>query len=243
MLGLILNENNNFVTWSLEHGLVVTCFVLLGVFMIFYGKKTLTEDQQWQPLKVLGYTMSAVVIIWTILQALNGKFDYKADLPFLICNFMALTFPFFVHNRSKLLFEIIYFWILVATVQAIITPDLKNSFPHYHFIKFWVVHCGLVLALFYTIFVLGYRPYLKSIFKSFLALEIFIIIIFGINYLLDSNYMYLNSKPEFPTALDALGDHPWYIIRAHFVVFPVFFLFYLPFAIKDFINKRRMSKA
>jgi len=239
MLDAILTENNNFVTWGGQHGLVILFFAMLCIALITLGKRQSDVDHKWQILKYIGIVLSAAVILWTIIQYFSGNFNYKEDLPFLICNLMALLFPIFVATRNKLIFEVMYFWILVATVQAIITPDLKNGFPHYHFFKFWIVHCGLVLALLYTILVLNYRPTWKSIFKSFLALEAFIILMFGINYLLDANYMYLNKKPDFPTALDALGDYPWYIIRAHFVVLPIFFIFYLPYAIKDFFTRRK----
>lgn len=239
MLDAFIIENTDFVTWGFQHGMVVLFFVLLCIFLFRIGKQQSSEDKKWRILKYQGITLSATVIIWTLLEILTGNFDYKEDLPFLICNFMALVFPLFVTSRSTLIFEIMYFWILVATVQAIITPDLVNGFPHYHFLKFWIVHCGLVVALLYTIYVLNYRPFWKSIVRSFLALELFIVLMFGINYVLDANYMYLNKKPDFPTALDALGDYPWYIIRAHLVVIPVFVLFYLPYAIKDFLGKKK----
>jgi hypothetical integral membrane protein (TIGR02206 family) len=92
-----------------------------------------------------------------------------------------------------------------------------------------VVHLGLLMIIFYVTFVFGIQPKLKSVFKSFFALQIYVIIMVLINKVLKANYFYLNEKPQSASILDYFGEWPWYIIVAQIIVIPLFLLIYLPF--------------
>ncbi len=80
---------------------------------------------------------------------------------------------------------------------------------------------------------MGGRPKFKSIFKSFLPLQIYIAVIIVINISLDANYCYLNHKSDSSSVLDYLGDWPYYIVIAKLVVIPLFMIIYLPFYCAD----------
>ena len=90
---------------------------------------------------------------------------------------------------------------------------------------------GLLVIIFYAIFVFKMRPTWKSMFKSFLALQVYMLTIFGVNYLLDSNYSYLNQKPSSTSLLDYLGDWPTYLLVVEAFLIPYFLIIYLPFFI------------
>ena len=81
----------------------------------------------------------------------------------------------------------------------------------------------------YATFVYKMRPTLKSVFKSFIALQVYIIFMFILNYILDSNYFYTNKKPNATTLLDVFGEWPQYIFVVELIVIPFFMLIYLPF--------------
>ncbi|MEZ4775430.1 MAG: TIGR02206 family membrane protein [Bacteroidia bacterium] len=235
MFELFFSENTRFTTWGFEHIGVVLVSAVLGYMVIRYGQTTSREIEKQRILNLLGIFVSTTVIIWTILEVVRGKFNYKEDLPLVLCNFLALTIPIFTFTRNKKVYELILFWILAGTVQAIITPDLQDGFPHYTFWKFWIVHNGLVIIVLYATFVWGYRPTLRGLFRSYIGLEIYFLLMMGINTLLDTNYFYLNSKPPFATVLDLFGPWPWYIIVAQLIVIPYFLLLYLPF----YLSKRK----
>ena len=127
------------------------------------------------------------------------------------------------------MYEILLFWVFAGTTQAMITPDLEHGFPHYNYLKYWIVHAGLVIFMLYATFVFGMRPSFKSIFKSFLALQIYFIAMLIVNKLLGSNYFFISEKPPHGSLLDYFGDWPYYILVAELIVFPYFFLIYLPF--------------
>ena len=110
------------------------------------------------------------------------------------------------------------------------------GYPSFDYFRYWVLHLGLLAVIFYTTFVLNMRPKLKSVFKSFFALQIYVIIIALINKPLKANYFYLNEKPESVSLLDYFGDWPWYVIVVVIIVILLFLLIYLPFHLTK--NKR-----
>jgi hypothetical integral membrane protein (TIGR02206 family) len=127
------------------------------------------------------------------------------------------------------MYEILLFWIIAGTLQGIFTPDIAEGFPSLDYFRYWMVHLGLLIVIFYTTIVFGMRPKFKSIFKSFFALQVYLLLIIGINYMLDANYFYLNEKPKSASILDFLGEWPVYIIVGQLILIPYFMIIYLPF--------------
>jgi hypothetical integral membrane protein (TIGR02206 family) len=124
--------------------------------------------------------------------------------------------------------EVLYFWILAGTLQAIITPHLFNGFPNFIFIKYWIVHAGLVVFAVYVTVVYDFKPTLASLRKAFLALQGYVIFIVIVNLLLGSNYVYVLHKPPTASLLDYLGPWPWYLLVCEILCLVLFFLAYLP---------------
>lgn len=127
------------------------------------------------------------------------------------------------------MYEILIFWIIAGTTQAIITPDIPIGFPSFEFFRYWIVHLGLVVVILYATIVLNYKPTLKSVLKSILALQIYVAFMILVNYILDANYFYLNRKPESASILDYFGDWPIYIVVGQLLLVPYFLVIYLPF--------------
>ena len=100
-----------------------------------------------------------------------------------------------------------FFLIIAGTLQSLITPSDYN-FLNFTFFRYWFVHSGLVLFMLYATFVYKMRPTIKSVFKSFIGMQFYMILMFLINYLLGSNYFYTNRKPDATTLLDVFGEWP-----------------------------------
>ncbi|BAO74712.1 hypothetical protein WPG_0482 [Winogradskyella sp. PG-2] len=80
------------------------------------------------------------------------------------------------------------------------------------------------------------KPVLKSVFKSFLALQLYVVLMIGLNYLLDANYFYLRKKPKSASVLDYFGEWPYYILVVQLIIIPLFLIIYLSFYLSE---KRR----
>ena len=213
---------------SLEHLLPIVVAVILCWFL-FYQIKTQSDHLKFKVFKSLGIFVSAFMAIFHLYKIGQGGYSLQTDLPLFLCSFMALFIFIFTLTRRFLLFEILFFWTIVGTSQGVITPDIEVGFPSYDYVRYWIVHLGLLTIIAYAIVVLKMRPKFKSVFKSFVVLQVYVLIIMVINYLLDANYSYLNNKPLSGSVLDLLGDWPNYVIVVQLALLPLFLLIYLPF--------------
>ena len=214
---------------SLQHIIPIIITVILSIILIRFSNRKLNQKQQEQVFKALGFFVSYTVLVFHLHLIFKGNYNIATDLPLFLCSFMALFIFIFTNSRKYWLFEILLFWIIAGTSQAVVTPDIPFGFPSFDYFRYWIAHLGLLVIIFYTIFVLKMRPTWKSMFKSFLALQLYAIIIFGINYILNGNYFYLNKKPNSASALDYLGEWPIYLLTIEAILIPYFFIIYLPF--------------
>lgn len=228
MESALFQDNFNFSIFGIQHWVALAFFTLTGLFLIRWAIRQPKKVQNTTGV-VLSVFLSLVLIGWTGTKIYLNGFNIKQDLPLHLCNIISLLLPVFAITRKKWMYEILVFWIFAGTTQAMITPDLEHGFPHYNYLKYWIVHAGLVIFILYATFVFKMRPKLKSILKSFLALQIYFIAMLIVNKLLGSNYFFISEKPPHGSLLDYFGDWPYYILVAELIVFPYFFLIYLPF--------------
>jgi hypothetical integral membrane protein (TIGR02206 family) len=140
--------------------------------------------------------------------------------------------PWFMAKRNKTAYQVFYYWVIAGTTQAILTPYLFDSFPHYTFLKYFILHCGLVIVMLYATFVFGYRPSLRGVGIAYLVWQCYFLVIGGVNYLLKSNYLYICRKPPTASLLDKLGDWPVYLITGQLMIIGLFLVAWIPFAWK-----------
>ena len=221
---------------SLEHLLPIFFAVLFSVVFIKYANRKLSKRHQEFALKILTCFVSFTVLAFHIYKISLGNYNITTDLPLYLCSLLGLLIPIFAFYRKYWVYEILLFWIIGGTFQAVLTPDIELGFPSFDYFRYWVVHLGLLMVIFYATFVFNLRPNLKSVFKSFLALQIYVVIMVGINKLLKANYFYLNEKPQSASLLDYFGEWPWYIVVVQLIVIPLFLLIYLPFYLT--LNKK-----
>jgi len=220
-------ENADFVPFSGQHILISAIVIVVGTILIFWAKKQ-SEQIQFLTGNIIASSISLTVIFGSILNIYKPDFNYQEDLPLHLCSFLALVIPVLSYTRKYIYYEIFFFLILAGTLQSLITPSDYN-FLNFTFFRYWFVHTGLVLIMLYATFVYKMRPTLKSVFKSFIALQVYIIFMFILNYILGSNYFYTNKKPNATTLLDVFGEWPQYIFVVELIVVPFFMLIYLPF--------------
>jgi len=211
---------------SLEHIIPIVIAIVVSIFLINYSKRQFSLKQKQTLLHATGVCVSLTIIIFHLYHIIIGAYNFKTDLPLFLCSFMALIIPIFTYYRKYWMYEILLFWIIAGTSQAVITPDIPEGFPSLNYFRYWIIHLGLLFVIFYATFVFGMRPVLKSIFKSVVALMLYMVLMIFANYMLDANYSYLNYKPESASVLDYLGEWPWYLIQGTFLIIPYFLIIY-----------------
>jgi len=214
---------------SIEHVLPIGLAILFCSVLIRFARKKLSTNQKHLVFKWLGIFVSLTIVLFHAHKISLGGYAISKDLPLFLCSFLALIIPVFTSYKKYWMYEILLFWIIAGTLQGVITPDIAEGFPSLDYFRYWIVHLGLLTIIFYATFVLHMRPKFKSVIKSFLALQVYVAAIMLINYVLNSNYFYLNRKPESASALDYLGDYPYYLLVVELILIPFFLLIYLPF--------------
>jgi len=110
-----------------------------------------------------------------------------------------------------LLVELVYFWSLTASLQAVLTPDLSWNFPSVYYFTYFTYHIGAIAAACFL--VLGCRMYPRpgAVWRVYATTLAFAAIAAVGDILTGGNYMYLSEKPEHNSLLSVMGPWPWYI--------------------------------
>ena len=152
-------------------------------------------------------------------------------LPLHLCSAALVLSVFMLWRRSYRLYEVAYFWGLGGGLAAILTPDIPFGFPHPWFIVFFTGHSLAPLAIVYATFVFDWRPRLRSVGIALAATVAYAALIYPVNLMLGTNYLYLVHKPYQPSPIDYLGPWPWYLLSLAGITAVLCLLLYLPFAV------------
>jgi len=94
--------------------------------------------------------------------------------------------------------------------------------------KCLVSHGGILISIFFMIFVHDYAPSLTSLKRTFKSTILYFIITIPTNYLVNSNYSYLRCKPDFPL-LNQIPNNPFVYVPLFIgSINLLFVLLYLP---------------
>jgi hypothetical integral membrane protein (TIGR02206 family) len=132
--------------------------------------------------------------------------------------------------RQAVLVELAYFWGLGGTLQALLTPDLRDHFPSFPYLQFYATHDLVVLAAVFLIIGLGLRPRAGAVRRIFLLTLVFAVIVGLIDLTTGGNYMYLRHVPGQGSLLSVMGPWPWYIAVGALLTLLVLTLLHAPFA-------------
>lgn len=203
----------------------------------FLGILALTMVSAFLP-KYKFAQFSAIVILLIKLAELSYRHIYVGEpiyslLPLHMCNLTLIIAILTMLTKSQKLFQLTYFWCLGA-LFAVITPDIKYSFPHPLTLSFYITHFYLLFAAIYGILFFNFKPTFKGWVNSFITLNIFAFIIFFINKKLGTNYLYVNRIPNFSSPLDYFGQWPYYIIVVEIIYLILTYGIYYPFRRKTF---------
>jgi hypothetical integral membrane protein (TIGR02206 family) len=244
MMDSFLVENDRFRPFTAEHLSVVVIGFLAGGLLIWYARRS-DESTQVRLGAALAYLiLITYFVVFISIDSLRNGFDPKKHLPFAMCNICGATAWLMLHKRNFLAYEVLFFWILSGTLSAVLLPEIKQGFPHYTFFAFWIIHLGLVIAAFYATLVYRMRPTFSSMVKSFVFLNIYAILVGGIDWLLsdyDANYFYVCHKPAVWTPLNLFGEWPYYLLGGELLAAILFVLIFAPFAIGQCLISKSVS--
>ena len=154
------------------------------------------------------YTWYSVAHIWGLYA-----------LPFQLCTLMVWVSAAMLLTRSRKLFEIAFFLGILGALQALLTPNLDQTFPHFRYFHFFIAHAAIIGASVYMAAVAGYRLTFRSLLRAFGWLNAFALAAGMVNLATGENFMFLARKPDTPSLLDLLAPWPWYLAELEVVAF------------------------
>ena len=184
-------------------------------------------------IRVLAIVLVVDEVSWWIYLLAGGVPGARLvqSLPLQLCDVAIFVAAAALWTRNRMSVEITYFWALAGTIQALLTPDLPQHFPSYPYFQYYLAHGGVVGAA--LILVVGLRLYPRPMAVARVgAITVAYAAVVGlIDWLTQSNYMYLRFKPPGGSLLDLLGSWPVYILAAAAVGVILFAVLDAPFRI------------
>jgi len=181
-------------------------------------------------------------IAWHAWKVFHGQWTVQSMLPLHICSLMVWVSGVMLVTRSYRIYEFAYFLGIGGAIQALATPDLGiYGFPHFRFWQTFISHGLIIISAVYMTLVEGFRPTWKSMLRTALWMNVYMLVIYFVNDAIGSNYLMVNYKPNVPSLLDLLPEWPWYILWMETIGVIIFLLLCLPFIVKDARAHKRIN--
>lgn len=215
--------------------------LILSIILLYRLKDRIHLSSNSRAKIEYGYAFSLLIMecfyhLWLIG---SSRWSIKFSLPLELCSITVILAIILLFSGNKYIYDIVFYAGIGGAIQAVLTPDLEVGFPHFRFFHFFYSHSGIILTACYFTWMKGYVPTIKGLFRTFLLLNLLLPFIYGINVILESNYMFLIQKPIGGSLLDYLGPHPWYILSLEIAALVTFFLLFFLFRGKELYNDKK----
>ena len=239
-----LSDSNLYVAHNQITYLLIFCWLLVCFLGYYIKDKNIKRN--------ITIFLLSISLFQEVFDYINRFFlneiysvtiSIQKDLPLQLCHFaywlsvLCLLSQIYNNKHKQFYFNCAYFLGFSGALQGIITVDLTGIFTFSDMLTLHLQHSLIILNVLWLIFAYNYKFTKKSILQTFLFTNILVVIVSFINYIIDSNYMFLCSPPDVNNPL-LIGDWPYYILVLELVFFIYGYILYLPFKLREiFITK------
>ena len=202
---------------------IILIIIFYVLFLCFNEKIGIKNKSEIFPI-VLSFIILSLDISEDIIRYITGYYSIEKDLPLQLCAIGIYVAVVALLKKNQIAFELIFYWGLVGASQAILTPDSDLFELKIFFIYSQAYHSALIFAVLWLVIKCNMRMQIEYIPRVVLITNLVVVVISVINYLLDSNYMFLRIKPNSVSPF-LIGDWPVYIIMVQFFSIVIVFLF------------------
>ena len=202
---------------------IILIIIFYVLFLCFNEKIGIKNKSKIFPI-VLSFTILSLDISEDIIRYITGYYSIEKDLPLQLCAIGIYVAVVALLKKNQIAFELIFYWGLVGASQAILTPDSDLFELKIFFIYSQPYHSALIFAVLWLVIKCNMRMQIEYIPRVVLITNLVVVVVSVINYLLDSNYMFLRVKPNSVSPF-LIGDWPVYIIMVQFFSIVIVFLF------------------
>ena len=148
-----------------------------------------------------------------VIYVLRHEWSVRVNLPLQLSDAVTLaSVAALWRPQAPLLVELAYFWALSASVQAVLTPDLMQSFPDPLFFTYFATHSGAIAAACVLVFGARRTPRPGALWRVYAITAAFAAVAAVATVVTGGNYMFLRRKPVGGSVLDLMGPWPVYIV-------------------------------
>ena len=212
-----------------------------GAAVVTSGAVLLARAQPGRPADRVAKATAVVLLakggLWVYLFDVATPFRWASGLPLQLCDFTVFLAAAACWWQVPLLAEILWFWALAGTAQAVVTPDLPAGFPNLLFISYLVGHLAIVAAAFVLTVGLGLVPRRRAVPRVFAMTVGYALLAGTVDWLARADYLFLVRPPPTASLLSLLGPWPWYVVAAAGVALVMFVVLDMPF----WAGRRRRS--
>lgn len=177
----------------------------------------------------LGALIVCAEMSWLASLVMDGAWTPATGLPLHICDAATFLTAAALWTRRQALTELTYFWAFAGTLQALLTPEMPEPFPHWLYLQYYVAHGGIVVAAALLVGGLRLAPRPGAVPRALLLTAAFTVVAGAADVALGANYMYLRQPPSVRSLLDLMGPWPWYIATGTLLAAVFFLVLYAPF--------------
>ena len=213
---------------SAEHVLPLAILVVAAVLLCVAARRA---PGRWidAVAAIIALTLVVAELSWQPYVVANKTWSAAASLPVQLCDVAGFVAAAALLWRQLVLVEVAYFWGLGGTLQAVLTPDVKDHFPSFPYLQFYVTHDLVILAALFLVFGLALQPRPGAVRRIFALTVVFAIVVGLIDLATGGNYMYLRQVPAGGSLLDVMGPWPWYIAAGAVLTLVVLAILNAPF--------------
>lgn len=201
-----------FTLFGISH-LILIFFTILFSVSTFWANK-LSSKQQSIVQVFLGLLLLTQIIVFNSWHLYFKDFDFARFLPFHLCTISAYISVFALLFKKNWLYQLQFFWAPAGASVALVLPDIgaNENFPSFRFVEFFWSHSLIVIISFWIIATHNLKLKYSDVWKYFGLLLAFCFgVVFFINKLIGSNYMYLMNKP-IGGQMNFLPSEPYHIL-------------------------------
>lgn len=228
--------------FSTEHLMVIAITLLLCVvFPIIIRKKS-----QWHSgfRYVAGSILLLNILVYQTYRWQTGYWGADQDLPMHLCAWANVITALALFSKNNTLAAIAWCWVMMGSINGLITPQLDNPFPEIPYIYFVIGHSGLMIAVTTLVYGLKIKPQPRAWIKVVAFSQVYFFAALLVNYLTHANYGYLDPHNEFrkQTILALFpSEAPWFHLAIQAVGAILFGIALIPFVIERSVTAKKES--
>jgi hypothetical integral membrane protein (TIGR02206 family) len=198
--------------WSAEHMGALLATALVAALLVAAAHRW--GDTWAVPAgRVLAVVILGGFVCEQVTYALRSDWSAEVNLPLQLTDAVTLvSVAALWRPESALLVELVYFWALSASLQAVLTPDLGQSFPDLLFFTYFATHSGALAAACLLVFGMRRSPRSNAVWRVYAITVAFACLAAAGTVVTGGNYMFLRHKPVHGSLLDLMGPWPVYIL-------------------------------